>query len=356
MSLKLDASPGGYTISVADPLRDHHAILRLWAKNLPGASATRYSWLYNAGPASGLMLHAPDGQVVGATGLMRRTFQCFGDMLDAGQAIDLNVDRDHRSIGPALMLGRAVVDSVTRGELRLVYGFPNRQSEGVLRRIGYRTIGDLGRWVRPLSCRAVLRRRGWCSFLSCIVSSITDPFLWLTSPERSCGTPSDLRVDLADGFDSRFDQLWEKVASKSPILGERTADYLRWRFARHGEIRYRVLCLSNSAGELLAYLVYSCRDYTAYVADFLFAQPEHFDCLMAEFLRMMRHQGVEAVVVVYLGKREVCETLGKFGFWQRPGHWKAMVYAEPQTTNGLLDRLLDAENWYFTRADIDTDE
>ena len=39
-----------------------------------------------------------------------------GALLPAGQAIDLNVDQEHRTIGPAVKLQRAVLEAVSRGE------------------------------------------------------------------------------------------------------------------------------------------------------------------------------------------------------------------------------------------------
>ena len=98
------------------------------------------------------------------------------------------------------------------------------------------------------------------------------------------------------------------------------------------------------------YLVYSRRDGVAYLADFFFAEPAHFDVLLSEFIRVMRQERAKAIVTIYTGAVAVAGRLLHFGFRRRPSSWTAMVHAPAGD-----ERFLDEENWFLTRADIDTD-
>ena len=69
----------------------------------------------------------------------------------------------------------------------------------------------------------------------------------------------------------------------------------------------------------------------------------------------MRQEKAEAIVNVYLGPSAVCQRLKRFGFWKKPSEWKALVYVDEGAFNSDADRMLDKENWYLTRADLDTD-
>jgi hypothetical protein len=345
-----------YTICPSDQRDARASTLDLWNRNFPTASQERYAWLYETGPAVGWLLRDAQGAVVGSTGLLRRTFLAGGRVLPAGQAIDLNVDRDHRSVGPALCLGRAVTAAVDQHDLALVYGFPDASSRAVLERIGYRQVGRLGRWAKPLRTHKLLP--GWLRhrLLRKAASPIADSLLRVTSAETYLRRPAGLDVRETDRFDHRFDLLWHAGASRFGVLGERTSEYLRWRFGQCPDAQYRVLCLSGPENELLAYLIHSRREGTVQVADFFFADPQHLDVLLAEFLRQMRREKVEAVVVVYLGADVVCRSLKRFGFWKRPGDWETMVYLDQPRVNLDLDRALNPENWFLTRADVDTDD
>lgn len=344
-----------YTISQLDQDRDREAILDLWTRNLPDASADRYAWLYQTGTATSWLLTADQGAVVGATGLMDRALRVLGSRVRAGQAIDLNVDKDHRSVGPALGLQRAVTANVNSRQYGLIYALPIAQSEPVLRRAGYRVLGEMGRWAKPLCCQDVLR--GWLRrpLPRKAAATVVNRLLHLATAETYYRRPAGVRVETTDRFDRRFDVLWETASQQFPVVGERTSQYLTWRFCRCPEIRHQVFCLLGADGQLLAYLVYHRREGTIYISDFLFANPQTLDVLLAEFLRRMRREKAKAVITAYLGPELVCRKLRRFGFWRRPAARRVLLCVDRQQFGARLEEVFDTENWYLTRADADTD-
>jgi len=343
------------TISPHNLDADRDVVLGLWSRNLPESTPDRYEWLYRSGPATNTLARNTDGTATGSIGLMGRTMWIFDEPRPAGQPIDLNVDRAYRLGGVALALQRSVTERVDRGELALIYGFPNAQSEPVLRRVGYRSVAEVGRWVKPLRTSDVLP--GWVqpALLRRLAGRALDAALRLGSWESLTRRPRGGRFEVTDRFDERFDRLWLSARHHVPIIGQRTSEYLDWRFVRCPATCHRVLCLVSPHEELLAYLVYSLGDGTARVSDFLFDQPAHFDWLLAEFLDLMRQQDVRAVVTIFTGAAWVARRLARFGFRRRPSPWKMFVHADPHRLGVPAEKLFDPESWYVTRADIDTD-
>ena len=192
---------------------DADCIRQLWQRNLPGVPAARYDWLYRSGMARGWLLKTSTGNVVGSTGLMQRRLQFFGRARRAGQAVDLNVDREHRFATPALKLQRAVTATARSGESDLIYGFTNSQSTALLRRAGYRPLGELQRWVKPLRLGPKLRSRGQRGPARNAAARLAMPLVRLASPETYRYRRRSRRVQVIDGFDGRFDDLW---ATASP--------------------------------------------------------------------------------------------------------------------------------------------
>lgn len=344
-----------YVVTETDTHQDRETILDLWTRNLPATSENRYSWLYERGPAVSWLLRSGSGQAIGATGLMRRTFRSPAGNLRAGQAIDLCVDRSHRAAGPALGLQRAVTATVENGELDLIYGFPNEKSEAVLRRVGYNTIGNLTRWVKLLSSEKVIEPWLPRRLPRKATSLAVDCLLKLTSPEWRYRLPDNLHLEVTDRFDQRFDALWQTAAPRFHFVGERTSDYLNWRFGQCPNVVHRAFCLSEKDARLVAYLVYSLRGSEAYVSDLFFTNVSNLKLLLARFLRQMRWEKVGLVGTDYTGSSLVTRTLRSFGFWQRPSQWKAMLFFDPQRFQGSGERLLDNESWFLTRADVDSD-
>lgn len=348
-----------YTVSQTDPAGSRQEILALWKENLPTAVEGRYAWLYESGWAKGWVLNAEDGAAVGASGLMMRTIRSPEGILRAGQAIDLNVDKHHRTGGPALRLARMVVHAAAEEGRQLVYAFPNRESEPILRRAGYRRLGTVQRWFKPLRCQRILQKRLHHPLVRAAakpVSLAIDAVLTVKSCETwCCRRPAEIHVRVADRFDASFDRLWQTASRQFPLIGERTADYLSWRFGQSPGGHFQAFCIDNACQEMQAYVIYTCRDGVAHVTDMLFIDAGSLNRLLAEFLRHLRRQKAEAVVLVYLGPRVIAETLKAFGFWQRPSLWNAMVTADWNRPGGNPSLLLDEERWFLTRADIDTD-
>jgi hypothetical protein len=303
----------------------------------------------------GLILRDESGRAIGSAGMMRRTLSAFGRTLEGAQAVDLNVDRQHRTIGAALALQKAVIRQAEAGELGLIYALPNPQSEAVLRRAGYREIGSLTRWVKPLSARKRLQAvtPRW---LVPPAAAAADLVLRLASPETYRRLGAGLRAERIGRFDQRFDRLFEASLPRQTIVGQRTADYLNWRFAACPHGRHRVLGLLDPAGALLAYFLYRRLRGAVFLGDFLAAETEHFEMLLAELLRRLRRRSAQTVVANYLGRAEVCDVLRRLGFWPREAQWKAMLYADPQRLGPHSHLFYQPDNWHLTRADLDTDE
>jgi hypothetical protein len=168
--------------------------------------------------------------------------------------------------------------------------------------------------------------------------------------------PGGTRVEVVDRYDERFDDLWLRAAERFPILGDRSADFLNWRFADAPDVRYRALTLSDDDNRLRSYLVYQFDGATAHVADFLYDEPSDLAALLPELLTIARRWGMESVVVESLVPESIAQLLKRFGFWRRPSNWPFLVYAPKGTESQWEEEgLFELGNWYFTRADVDTD-
>lgn len=341
-----------YTIVPADFAADRGTVLGLWEQNFPEASPVRYDWLYHGHRAAAWLLHAEDG-AVGATGMMERTIRARGQLLRAAQSIDLNVNARHRTVSPAMSLQRAAGASLREGRHDLFYGCPNPQSEVILRRLGYRLLGNLHRWGKPLRIGPVLRAKVR-RLLPRAAARLASPWLWIASRENFVRRPRGLHFEQTARFDSRFDRLWHSTGERLSFAGERTADYLAWRFGECPKPGHIAFCACRG-DDLLAYLIYQVRDGFAYVSDFLFLDIADFDAILAEFLREARGQRLEAVVTAHLGADAVAQALRRYGFRCRPGVRNVYLCLDPKQPLAASVDLFDPARWHFTQADVDTE-
>ena len=344
------------TIRPSDVAADRDAVMTLFGRNLPESTTERYDWLYVGGKTRNWVACDEDRQLVGSIGLMPRTMNLFGEEHPCGQPVDLNVDRRYRLGWLALQLQRTIATEVNEGRLSLAYGLPNAQSEAVARRAGYDVVGPVTRWAKPLKTHDYLCERLPDRVPTSAASKALDAALWLRSPESRYRRRRNYRVEVTDTFDERFDLLWHGAAQQFSIIGRRTADYLNWRFCDAPNTVFRTLCLSDRRNDrLLAYLVYTVRDEVAYVADFLHADDSLGDAVMAEFVKMMRVQGAKAIITIFTGAGSVARRLKRFGFSRRPSSWKIMIHSDAVRLGIPGYKLRDVNNWFLTRADVDTE-
>jgi hypothetical protein len=344
-----------YCTAEFDCHADRPQILDLWSRNLPEGSAARYAWLYESGRAAGWLVHSQQATVVGSTGVMVRNMRVFGRPVRAGQAIDMNVDAGHRTLGPAIGMQRLLTAAVAEGRFDLVYAFPNAQSMAVLKRVGYRTVGEVQRWYYPIRWENVLRDRLRQPFVRKLAAATADLAVQLRGRDGPRTTAGGGRVSVTDCFDERFDRLWQASADRFAVVGERTSAYLNWRFGQSPQGPYRTFCLSGPRGDLSAYVVYYRSEGVVHVNDFFFSEVDDLQMLLAAFLRRMREEKAAAVTAVYLGPDRAAEVFRRLGFFRRPAPWTVTAYVSRERWGPPAGQILDKDGWYLTRADVDTD-
>lgn len=314
-------------------------LLSLWRRNLPNASSSRFTWLYESGRAEAFLLGEP--QAVGSAGCLSRRFAIAGQTVEGGAAIDLNVDESQRSVGPALTLARAVIQAADQNGRACLYGLPIPRASAVLKRSGYRQIGAISNWTKLLRSEFKLRDVLRSEFAAKLAAPMVDAALRLKSSDRR-RLPADVTAELPTSFDERFDKLWQRATRRFGVIGERTADYLTWRFSQCPDIKYETFALSKRA-ELLGYVVWYRAGESICIADFL-ADDESTELLLSQFSRVARKRRADAIRMSCFGPPEFYRQLQAAGFSRR------------QDSTAVLVRTSDTTNhWYLTMADHDTD-
>jgi hypothetical protein len=136
-------------------------------------------------------------------------------------------------------------------------------------------------------------------------------------------------VEVLEGFDESFDELFEKIASRVPCVPEKDSAFLRWRYGPSSPQTPVTILGVRDGGELVGYAVLGVtvkspagfRD--AYILD-LVALPGRHDvtqALLGEAVRFFRKAGVPLVRYRYLESPNSPRSndLLRFGFFPRKG-------------------------------------
>lgn len=260
-----------YRVAEGDAVRDRDAVLRIWRGSLGQEERMRakYDWFYLGSPfGPPLMQLLWQGQATAPVGVCsagRRRMLWQGREVKAGVLVDLAVVREHRSLGPALMLQQALMES-GRQVLDLMYGFPNPKAAPVFKRIGYRKLADMQRHARVLRHSRYLRRR-MPALLAALFGPLVDLAMGLRDTLRSLSGRMP-RASWSERAMVEFDSLWQASPHGLGLLGVRDAAHARWRFDESPLANTRYLLLHDRQGALLAWFATQEAEGVLHVRDF----------------------------------------------------------------------------------------
>ena len=320
---------GRYTLVDGDPHAHKAEVVDLLNRNLiPSREEVlaRYTKYYETNPAGAplvvLARESATSRYVGTCAIFPARIRIGEETVLAGVEGDFAVDTAHRGFGPALAIQRALFDRIGGRGLSCVYGVPNPFSEAITRRVGYRDLGRLTRFVKLFRLGVVIERhvsRPGLARLAAGVSAFTaDPLLSLSSRDRFTRRSKRFTVERPSAFDERFASLWEIVRRQGRITTHRDAATMNWKFDKPndgGTNRYPVIAVV-AGDQAVGYVVYRTSEGVCDVLDIAaVASREVVDALLSAFVADARRAGVAAIDMRYFGPRSLLtRRLRAFGF------------------------------------------
>jgi hypothetical protein len=169
------------------------------------------------------------------------------------------------------------------------------------------------------------------------------------------GFGGDLEVEVLDGFDDSFDDLFERVAAVVPCLAEKDAAFLRWRYGP-GSPQAPVTVLGvRSRGRMLGYAVLKAASHgqDGYILD-LMTLPGRQDvvrALLRETVRSFRRMGVQIIRYRFVESPSSPRSadLRRLGFFYRRGRSHKLLVKFTDTS--LRETTGDLVNWSLSFGD-----
>lgn len=265
--------PPLYTLHDADPRQCREIVLSIWRGNLHhklGGHEAKYQWFYLSGPDGPpllqLMRHEPSGDWVGVCAAGRRRMLSHGLEIRGGVIVDFAVLREHRSLGPALILQGGLITAGAR-QLDLLYGFPNPTAVAVIKRGGYEKLTDIVGYARVLRHARYLARH-MPMWLANSIGPVVDLAACAWDGIRRLLSPK-VHTEWSERADERMDAIWQRSNRNGGLMMIRDAAYARWRFDEppHGKTRY-LFVSGKTDGDPLAWFATRSDSGVLQVRDF----------------------------------------------------------------------------------------
>ena len=347
--------PNKYNVRAADVAQDRDAVLALWNQAFGHRQRSiKYDWCYGQTPQGVgrlyILGYGENDTAIGVQGIVPRSWWFKGKAASVGICADLAVEKNHRSIGPALTLVRRVIELEQRlGSAEMLFGFPNSKSEALYRRAGYTKMGEITRYARPLRLRHWLARKGIPVPVVTLLGAIADLVLRTHVALSSMFLPQQWRCVPVTEFDKRFDELWSRVAPQAGPMVPRNSGYLRWRFCKSFVRQVRVMVLEANDGRIDGYVIYRIgENKMVSIQDFLAVENVRaLPAMLNSFVREMYKRGYYGISLEYFGPKPIADALIHAGFSPRECN---PIYV---VLNESADSLVQGPPPYFTASDRD---
>jgi hypothetical protein len=344
-----------YSIIEVDVQNNWDDILSILIKNLEGPSANRYVWNYNQCPYGTahcwLAKHEESNTFIGTAALFPRVVLVKGDPEYAAIAGDFAVDKQHRNLMTALSLQKEIRSKIHDTKFKFIYLIPNEQAKGIFLRLGYKKIGRLTHFIKPLKSEYQHNKHIYSFLQLKLFAMAFDILIKNFSKEKRYKTTLNYSIITPEYFDERFDVFWKNVSKHFTIIGERTSFFLNWRYIQSPDKKYKIFCLLDDHKDIRGYIVYYLENNRCYIMDMLFEpSTEVISFLLAEFSRFIRIKGVGSISVVYLGGSLLEEKLREFNFLPIKNETDLIIYSPDMADN---TDLLKKEKWHFFAGDND---
>ncbi len=346
-----------FTILKADLERDKGDILNFWKKNFSTWPQEKYPWFYEnipCGPSEcWIVKETEKDTVIGSTAVFPRRFYVKGKYMLGGITGDFAMDKNYRTLGPALKLQKATISASNGNKYDFLYGYPNKLSEPVQRRAGFKIVGSTYRMVKILRSNNYVRRYINVPMITKLFSKPVDLILKFKSKETYYKNRGEFSAEVLSDFDKRFDDLWEKASATYKVVGERTSEFLNWRFSKCPYKEYNVFVLTQKGtGELFGYIVFYITKNNVNIADlFVLDMNGYVDVLLSEFFLYQRKKGYETVSMIYLGNEDFVRKLQEYDFSIRDIDRKIIAFINHDSP--FSSYLLEKKNWFLTEGDND---
>jgi hypothetical protein len=340
------------------------AVVRIWKENMSDPEIAkvaddRLRWFYDENPTGRprtmVAVVEETQEVVGCGSTFARKLWASGRALTAGIPADFAVTRRHRIGGAAVCIQRALVTTCREAGLSCIVGFPNARAYKVLERIGYQVIGVARAWVKPLRTAKKIEARIGRPPVARALGAVVDLGLGAVDRARTL-LPRGLVGEVLDHPDARFDALWEEARGNYRIVGEKTREFLDWRYARFKSVRYRFFALAERAsGRLVGWTAFCVKDGVVLLED-MFARDMEVsaDRVLLHFSTAMRAAGHASIYVGFVGREAFAQRLPRLGFFPSEDQGRSLVaWVDPGEADEWKRAVVDRESWFMFSGEMD---
>lgn len=305
-----------------DPLRHKDDILRFWREYLPETPPGRLEWMDHGNPAGKTIwffaLEEKSDKLAGTISILPKELTLNDQTVRVGILGDFMVRRECQVFGPMLSLPRKALDSAEGLGLKFVYTVPNENARKVIERVGFKHVGNLVRFVRPLDSAPFFEKIVAHPVAKMISPMVTNGLILLNRATHLSGHGHFRELQEPDPSTDIF---WEKIKTSSGgWVGDHKTDYLTWRYFKNPLHRFRLIaCYTEAGDDLQGYVFFTENDSILEIHDLIALSGMVSKRLLKQVIKVATQDKCGSVVIHVSNKNRWSRILKHFIFFEARG-------------------------------------
>ncbi len=332
-----------------------------WPERDPATIGDRWRWMFlesaeRLGVEPRVWVYEQGGRIVGHMGAIPVRLKVRDQSVVVPWFVDTMVLEEARAHGVGAAILLAAIENCPAS---LSLGQTEYMRE-MLRRLGWTDVCALNTYayvIRPLRlARAKVR---FALFAIPAGSALAGWQAWQS--RRALRTPSSaLTVRDVERYGTEHDALWHRIRQRFPVVVERDASYMNWKYVQQPGQSFVRLGLwrgDQYVGAAVLVVREPGRGYRyrrAFLVDIVVDPEDHEACstLLAAVIDRARDLGAD-MLTAYLTCAPLEQRLRDAGFWRRDPSRYLLV----RTASGLdrFPAVLEGANWFLSMGDSDID-
>jgi len=296
----------------------------LWEEIIRSPSRIRLEAIYSNnsyGTTSTYMLcYGHDLEVVGSVSLYPCYLNINGRRVKTGINCDMMVLKQHRTLGPAIMVLKSLVRYAVESGYQILLAMPNKDSHPVFKRAGYVIIGKAYRWTRLLRSESKTSSIISNKHLRETASAAIDFGLrWLNGSiwlKIKHWRSYRIIEEEISSFDSAH---LSKMTSKISRM-DCTQAFLNWRYLDVGSNNSEIFILTVPEEGLFGFVVYYASGKNIIIEDiFCTGMYREISIILSKFIDKIYRRNMDTIQIIFHGPNRFDKIMRGLGFVKREG-------------------------------------
>lgn len=331
-----------YQIRLFNKDEDRNKLFALWREKSDKNLQRRFEYMYGGRARcrikTSLLFDEKSQDAIGCLSLFTHNIRLKGNNFKLGVNCDMFVKKEHRLLGPAVILLKSLLKDAREDGYQALLAMPNKMSASVFQRVGYTRVGELYRWVKIIKFEDKLAVKIKHKAALKIISKAFDFFFEFFSWEWVWRISYFLAKGRFSAQEIKFDEINFDEHLKITNILEKPPEYIEWRYYGMDNNDSKVFALTKN-GLSAGLMIYYVRGQDVILQDILIPKSLWaMKIMLSAFTRKMRARKMKSISALFLGRGKMMKLLQSFGFLRRESRSLYLHTFDPKFENNFADK------------------